>query len=253
LSEKIASYVQGRWHVAPDEGVAVFSAVTGEEVARVSSTGIDMAGVLSHARTVGGPALRELTFHQRADLLKALAGYLGQHKEPAYELSRSTGATPADAFVDVDGGITTLFVYASKGRKELPDDPVLLDGTAEVLGRQGTFVGRHIYTPLQGASLQINAYNFPVWAFLEKLGPALLAGVPSIIKPATPTGYVAALVFRQVIESGILPEGSVQFISGSTGDMFDHLGGQDLVTFTGSARRPGRSAPRSGGRSFRVP
>lgn len=235
MADKLASYVQGTWHTAADEGARVLNAVTGDVVAEVSSTGIDMAGVLEHSRAVGGPALRELTFHQRADLLKQLAGYLTERKDELYALSPASGALKRDALIDVDGGIATLFVFASKGRKELPDDTVLLDGDAEQLGRGGNFFGRHIYLPLQGAAVQINAYNFPVWAFLEKLGPAVLAGVPTIVKPATQTAYLAAAAARQVIESGILPEGSVQFIAGGVGDLFDHLGGHDLVTFTGSA------------------
>lgn len=235
MADKLASYIQGAWYTASDDGTPVLDAVTGNVVTKVSSTGIDMAGVLDHARRVGGPALRALTFHQRADLLKQLAAYLTEHKNELYTLSSASGALQRDALIDVDGGITTLFVFASKGRKELPNDTVLLDGDAEQLGRGGHFFGRHIYLPLQGAAVQINAYNFPVWAFLEKLGPALLAGVPSIVKPATQTAYLAAAAARQVIESGILPEGSVQFIAGSTGDLFDHLTGHDLVTFTGSA------------------
>ena len=233
--EKLASYVQGVWHTAPDEGTTVLNAVTGEVVAQVSSTGIDMAGVLDHARGIGGSALRELTFHQRADLLKQLAGHLSERKDELYTLSAASGALHRDAVIDVDGGITTLFVFASKGRKELPDDTVLLDGASEQLGRGGRFFGRHVYLPLHGAAIQINAYNFPVWAFLEKLGPAILAGLPTVVKPATQTSYLAAVAARQVIESGILPEGSVQFVAGSLGDLFEHLTGQDLVTFTGSA------------------
>jgi oxepin-CoA hydrolase / 3-oxo-5,6-dehydrosuberyl-CoA semialdehyde dehydrogenase len=235
VADKLASYIQGKWHVAPDEGTRVFDAVTRDVVAEVSSSGVDMAAMLQHSHRVGGPALRDLTFHQRADLLKQLAGYLSERKDELYALSPASGALKRDMLIDVDGGIATLFVFASKGRKELPDDTILFDGDAEQLGRGGQFFGRHVYLSLQGAAVQINAYNFPVWAFLEKLGPAVLAGVPTIVKPATQTAYLAAAAARQVIESGILPEGALQFVAGSVGDLFDHLGGHDLVTFTGSA------------------
>jgi oxepin-CoA hydrolase / 3-oxo-5,6-dehydrosuberyl-CoA semialdehyde dehydrogenase len=235
VSEKIPSYVLGSWHYAPSDGVCVRNAVTGDAIARVSSEGIDTAAVLSYARETGGPALRELSFHQRADLLKRLAADLNKRKDEAYALSTCTGATRADAVIDVDGGITVLFVYASKGRKELPDASLLIDGGVENLSRGGTFVGQHVFTSLRGASIQINAYNFPVWQFLQKLATAVLAGVPTIVKPATPTGYVTALAVRQVIESGVLPEGSVQLISGSLADLLDHVDGQDQIAFTGSA------------------
>jgi oxepin-CoA hydrolase / 3-oxo-5,6-dehydrosuberyl-CoA semialdehyde dehydrogenase len=235
VSEKIPSYVLGSWHYAPSDGVRVRNAVTGEAIARVSSEGIDTAAVLSYARELGGPALRELSFHQRADLLKRLAAYLSQRKAELYALSTCTGATHADAVIDVDGGITVLFVYASKGRKELPDASLLVDGEVENLSRGGTFVGQHVFTSMRGASIQINAYNFPVWQFLQKLATAVLAGVPTIVKPATPTGYVTALAVRQVLDSGVLPEGTVQLISGSLADLLDHADGQDQIAFTGSA------------------
>lgn len=235
MSEKIPSYVLGAWHHAASDGVCVRNAVTGEEVGRVSSDGIDTAAVLRYARELGGPALRALSFHQRADLLKRLAAYLTQRKAETYALSTCTGATRADSVIDVDGGIAVLFVYASKGRKEMPDASLLIDGDVENLSRGGTFVGQHVFTSMLGASLQINAYNFPVWQLLQKLATAVLAGVPTIVKPATPTGYVTALAVRQVLESGVLPEGSVQLISGSLADLLDHVDGQDQIAFTGSA------------------
>ncbi|RFU22078.1 phenylacetic acid degradation bifunctional protein PaaZ [Geodermatophilus marinus] len=231
----LESYVAGRWYAARDEGTPIADAVTGEAVARVSSTGLDVAAMLDHARTVGGPALRALTFHQRAALLKQLGLRLMAGKDEFYALSHRTGATDRDTAVDVDGGFGTLLSYASKGRRELPDDTVVLDGAVEPLGKRGTFAGQHLYTPLRGVTVQINAFNFPVWGFLEKLAPALLAGVPTIVKPASQTAYLTAAVFRAVVESGLLPEGSVQLLAGSPAGLLDGLAGQDLVAFTGSA------------------
>jgi oxepin-CoA hydrolase / 3-oxo-5,6-dehydrosuberyl-CoA semialdehyde dehydrogenase len=240
VSARIPSYVLGSWHYAASDGVCVRNAVTGEEVGRVSSDGIDTAAVLGYARELGGPALRALSFHQRADLLKRLAGHLTERKADTYALSACMGATRADSLIDVDGGITVLFVYASKGRKELPDASFLIDGGVENLSRGGNFVGQHVFTSLRGASIQINAYNFPVWQLLQKLATAVLAGVPTIVKPATPSGYITALAVRQIVESGVLPEGAVQLISGGIGDLFEHLDGQDQIAFTGSASTAAR-------------
>lgn len=229
------SRVSGSWHVPPDEGAPLRDAVTGEEVARISSTGVDMAAALDYGRRVGGPALRELTFHQRAVLLKSLALHLREHRDELYALSARTGATLPDSRIDVDGGIGVLLSYASKGRRELPNDTVLVDGAVEPLGKGGTFVGQHIYTPLPGVAVQINAFNFPMWGPLEKLAPAFIAGMPSLIKPASQTAYLTARLVELIIESGLLPEGSVQFVCGGVGDLLDHLTEQDLVAFTGSA------------------
>jgi len=230
----LESFVQGQW-VRGKDAVEIRSAVTGEVVAQASGGGLDMGAILEHARAVGGGNLRRLTFHQRADLLKKLAQYVNDRKEQLYKLSFATGATRTDAMIDVDGGIGTLFVYASKGRKELPDGKFLLDGAAEPLGKAGTFAGQHIVTPLHGAAVHINAFNFPCWGLLEKLAPALLAGVPVVTKPATVTAYVAHALMRMIAESAILPAGALQFIVGPTGDLFDHLTCQDVVSFTGSA------------------
>src|SRR5215212_10782223 len=241
----LESYTAGRWYTAPDDGVPIADAVTGETVARISSTGLDIAAMGTHARTVGGPALRELTFHQRAGLLKQLGLRLMADKDAFYALSRRTGATDRDSAVDVDGGFGTLLSYPSKGRRELPDDTVVLDGAVEPLGRGGTFVGQHLYTSLRGVAVQINAFNFPVWGFLEKLAPAFLAGVPTIVKPASQTAYLTEAVVREIIESGLLPEGSLQLLAGSATGLLDGLAGQDLVFFTGSAAtaRKLRSTP----------
>jgi oxepin-CoA hydrolase / 3-oxo-5,6-dehydrosuberyl-CoA semialdehyde dehydrogenase len=232
----LESYAAGSWFTAPDDGTPIPDAVTGETVARISSAGLDVPGMLDHARTVGGPALRELTFHQRAALLKQLGLRLMAGKDEFYALSRRTGATDRDSAVDVDGGFGTLLSYASKGRRELPNDTVYLDGAPEQLGRGGTFFGQHVYTPLRGVAVQINAFNFPVWGMLEKFAPAFLAGVPTVVKPASPTAYLTELVFRRMIESGLLPEGSIQLLAGSARGVLDSLAGQDLVFFTGSAQ-----------------
>jgi oxepin-CoA hydrolase/3-oxo-5,6-dehydrosuberyl-CoA semialdehyde dehydrogenase len=235
MTRLLESYVAGAWRTPTDDGAPVADAVTGAEVARVSSAGIDTRAAVAHARAVGGPALRALTFHERAALVKAVAGALSAAKDELYEQSTHTGATRRDSAVDIDGGIGTLAVFAGKARKELPDGFVLTEGDVEVLGRGGTFAGQHVLTPLRGVAVQVNAFNFPVWGPAEKLAPALLAGVPSIVKPAGPTAYVTELAVRRVIESGVLPEGALQLVCGSARDLLDDLDGQDLVSFTGSA------------------
>jgi oxepin-CoA hydrolase/3-oxo-5,6-dehydrosuberyl-CoA semialdehyde dehydrogenase len=241
----LESYVAGRWFAATDDGAPIADAVTGETVVRVSSTGLDVPAMLEHARTVGGPVLRELTFHQRAGLLKQLGLRLMADKDELYALSRRTGATDRDNAVDIDGGFGTVLSYASKAKRELPDDTVVLDGAVEPLGKRGTFAGQHLWTSLRGVAVQINAFNFPVWGFLEKLAPAFLAGVPTIVKPASQTAYLTEAVVRRIVESGLLPEGSVQLLAGSAAGVLDQLGGQDLVFFTGSAAtaRKLRSTP----------
>ena len=211
------------------------SAVTGEPVARLAKAELDFAAMRNFAKTKGGPALREMTFHQRAKMLKALALYLQERKDDLYKLSFLTGATLADSKIDIDGGIGTMLVFASKGRREMPDGHVYLDGETEMLSREGTFLGQHICVPLQGVAVHINAFNFPVWGMLEKLAPALLAGVPAIVKPATATSWLTHACFEMMIESGLLPDGAVQLVCGSTGNLLDTLDCQDVVSFTGSA------------------
>src|SRR5258708_2612557 len=227
----LRSYVSGRWHSPAEEGAPLHDAVTGEEVARISSAGVDMEAALEHGRRVGGPALRELTFRQRAALLKALGSRLREHREELYALSARSGATLGDAKFDVDGGIGVLLAYAGKGKRELPNDTVYVEGTVEPLSKGGTFVGQHIATPLRGVAVQINAFNFPVWGPLEKFAPAFLAGVPSLVKPASQTAYLTARLVELIVESAILPDGTLQFVCGSVGDLFDHLTEQDLVGF----------------------
>lgn len=235
MAELLASYVAGTWYTAPDDGVVVVDAATGDPVARVSSTGLDTRALVDHARLVGGPALRRLNFHERAAALKELATYLDGRKSGYYELSASTGATRRDSAVDIDGGIATMFAFSGTGKRELPDGYMLTDGDAVQMGKEGTFVGRHVYTALPGAALQINAFNFPVWGMLEKLAPAVLAGVPSIVKPATQTAYLTAAVVRDIVASGVLPDCAVQLVCGGIGDVLEHFGGEDVIAFTGSA------------------
>ncbi|MBV9100931.1 MAG: phenylacetic acid degradation bifunctional protein PaaZ [Candidatus Dormibacteraeota bacterium] len=235
MSELLASYVAGAWYTATDEGRVVADASTGETVARVSSSGFDARAMVEHARRVGGPALRRLTFPERAALLKTLAAQLSERKDAYYELSYATGATKRDSAVDIDGGIGTTFAFAGIGSRELPEGKLLVDGDLVPMGKQGTFAGRHVYTPLPGVVLQINAFNFPVWGMLEKLAPALLAGMPSIVKPATQTAYLTAAVVRDIIDAGVLPEGSLQMLCGDAGALLAELGGGDVIAFTGSA------------------
>ena len=231
---QLLNYARDRW--TPGTGlVELVSAIDGHPVAIAGSGGIDFGAMLRHAREVGGPALRRMTFHERARVLKALALAILERKEELYELSYQTGATRKDGWIDIEGGAGTLFSFSSKGRRELPDAHVLLDGPLEPLSKSGTFAGQHIYTSLQGAAVHINAFNFPVWGMLEKLAPTLLAGVPAIVKPASATSYLTEAAFRVMIESGVLPNGAIQLIVGSVGELFDHLTGQDVVSFTGSA------------------
>lgn len=231
----LQSHIAGRWISPSAPGAALRDATTGEVIAHASTEGIDTSAALEHARAVGGPNLRKLTFHERAACLKALARRLTELKEEFYTLSYATGATRTDSWIDIDGGIATLFVYASKGMRELPDSTIFVDGGVEALSKSGGFVGQHICVPLAGAAVHINAFNFPVWGMLEKLAPTLLAGVPAIVKPATATSYLTERVFRRIVESGTLPEGAVQLLCGSVGDLFDHLTCQDAIAFTGSA------------------
>lgn len=241
VTDILPSYVRGQWWAPSEEPgqeaapVVVRDSSTGEEVCRLSTAGIDLGAVLNYARTTGQASLGALTFHQRAVLLKRFAQVLTERKQELYDLSRRAGATERDSLSDVDGGIGVLFTYSSKARRELPDGRVYLDGPVEVLSKDGSFLGRHVYTRLPGAAVQINAFNFPMWGALEKFAPAFLAGVPSVVKPASPTAYVAEAWVRILVETGLLPDGSLQLVSGSVPDLFEHLRLGDLVGFTGSA------------------
>ncbi len=233
---QVNSFAAGQW-ITPDASARpIEDAVTGQVFALAGNAALDVQAMLEYGRNTGGPALRALTFHDRARMLKALAAHIGKHKQALYDLSFKSGATQADHMIDIDGGISTMFVFASKGRREMPDGHIYVDGELEQLSRNGSFLGQHICTPLQGVAVHINAFNFPVWGMLEKLAPTLLAGVPAIVKPATATCYVTELCVRIMLESGILPAGALQLVSGGLGDMLDHLGMQDVVSFTGSAQ-----------------
>ncbi|MEP7191852.1 MAG: phenylacetic acid degradation bifunctional protein PaaZ [Actinomycetota bacterium] len=239
-AQVVSSFVRDQWwtpepDAAAGHATAVRDASTGEILCQVSAEGLDLASVVAHGRTVGQRELGALTFHQRALKLKELAQFLRGHREQLYELASGTGATKLDNMVDIDGGIGVLFTFASKGRRELPNAQIVVDGPTEMLSKDGSFIGEHVYTRIPGVAVQINAFNFPVWGMLEKLAPAFIAGVPSVVKPATPTGYVTAAVVRLIIESGILPAGSLQLISGSARNLLDVLDYRDLVSFTGSA------------------
>jgi oxepin-CoA hydrolase/3-oxo-5,6-dehydrosuberyl-CoA semialdehyde dehydrogenase len=233
---QLLNYERDRWTPGDAASLSdIVSAIDGATLARTGSGGLDFAAMLKHAREVGGPALRRMTFHERARMIKGLGLAILARKEELYELNYQTGATRKDGWIDNEGGAGTLLSFSSKGRRELPDAHVLLDGPLEPLSKGGSFVGQHIYTTLQGAAVHINAFNFPVWGMLEKLAPTLLAGMPAIVKPATATAYLCEAAVRVMVESGLLPPGALQLIVGGVGDLFDHLGGQDVVSFTGSA------------------
>ncbi|TMI72620.1 MAG: phenylacetic acid degradation bifunctional protein PaaZ [Bacteroidetes bacterium] len=231
---KLQNFVSGKWVSGEGEGTALYNAVTGDQVAIASSKGIDFKSAVEYARTVGNPALRKMTFHQRGNMLKALALHLRTRLDKFYAVSFQTGATKADSWIDIEGGIGNLFANASLRRK-FPDEFFCIDGESHNLGKNNSFMGTHILVPKEGVVVHINAYNFPVWGMLEKVAVNLLAGVPAIVKPATVTSYLTEAVVREIISSKILPEGALQLICGSAGDLLDHMTSQDVVTFTGSA------------------
>ncbi|MGO1545703.1 MAG: phenylacetic acid degradation bifunctional protein PaaZ [Gulosibacter sp.] len=232
----VPSYVSGNWWTPQEDAQAtsIRDTSSGEEIARVSSDGLNVAEAIKYARTVGRDGLGELTIHKRALKLKELALFLNERKQELYDLSMANGATKGDCFFDVDGGIGVLFTMSSKGRRELPNSNVVIDGPMEPMSKDGSFIGEHIYTRIPGVTVEINAFNFPVWGMLEKFAPAFIAGIPSIVKPATPTSNITAACVKLIIDSGILPEGSLQFIAGSARELLDHLDYRDMVAFTGS-------------------
>ena len=231
---KLGNYITGQWITGDGDGQLLYNAVTGQPFAAATTKGLDFAAITDHARKVGNPALRKMTFHQRGNMLKALALHLRNHLSGFYEISYRTGATKADSWVDIEGGIGNLFANASL-RRRFPNDVIAIDGESHNLGKNNTFMGTHILSPKEGVAIHINAFNFPVWGMLEKIAVNLLAGVPAIVKPATVTSYLTEAVVKEIIASGILPEGSLQLICGSAGDLLDHVTSQDVVTFTGSA------------------
>jgi oxepin-CoA hydrolase / 3-oxo-5,6-dehydrosuberyl-CoA semialdehyde dehydrogenase len=232
----VENFAEGHWVKGHGALETVASALTNAAVAETGSGGLDFAAMTRFARTKGGVRLRSMTFHERANMIKALAQAIIARKEELYDLSFNTGATRADSWIDIEGGAGTLFAYASKGKRELPNERFIIDGDMEGLSKTGSFIGQHLYTSLQGVAIHINAYNFPVWGMLEKLASTFLAGMPAIVKPASATGYVAEHAVRIMIESGLLPEGALQLVSGSAGDLLDYLTCQDIVAFTGSAK-----------------
>jgi oxepin-CoA hydrolase/3-oxo-5,6-dehydrosuberyl-CoA semialdehyde dehydrogenase len=232
--KQLKNYTEGRWHTAAAEGDTLFNAITGEPIYTASSEGLDFGAMMDYARRTGGPALRKLTFQKRGRMLEALALYLVKRKEYFYEISALTGATRNDSWVDIEGGISNLFAYASL-RRQFPDECYYIDGEAAKLSKNNTFIGHHIMVPREGVAIHINAFNFPVWGMLEKIAVNLLAGVPAIVKPATLTSYLTEAVFESIIESAILPPGALQLICGSARGVLDTIQNQDVVTFTGSA------------------
>lgn len=232
--KKLGNYILDQWTTGDGDGQMLFNAVTGEAIAAASTKGLDFASILHHARTVGGPALRKMSFQERGRMLRALALHLMGKKEMFYAVSYQTGATRIDSWIDIEGGIGNLFSNASL-RRRLPDTPFTLDGEGIPLGKMNTFMGHHLLVPKEGVAVHINAYNFPVWGMLEKIAVNLMAGMPAIVKPATVTSFLTEAVVREIIASGILPKGALQLICGSAGTMLDHVESQDVVTFTGSA------------------
>src|SRR5688572_10052949 len=231
---KLGNYVTGKWIAGDGEGQALYNAVTGELIGHATTNGLDFKAILDYARKVGNPALRKMTFHERGRMLRALALHLRNHLDTFYAISYKTGANKADSWVDIEGGIGNLFSYASL-RRQFPDETFCTDGQAVNLSKGGTFMGQHILVPKEGIAVHINAFNFPVWGMLEKIAVNLLAGMPAIVKPATITSYLTEAVVKEIIASGILPEGALQLLCGSAGDLLNHVTAQDVITFTGSA------------------
>ncbi len=230
----LQNYALGQWTSGAGEGKQLFDAVSGDIITTASSAGLDFGAMLDYGRRTGGPALRKLTFQERGRMLKALAMFLSERKAAYYELSYRTGATKIDSWIDIDGGIGNLYAYASL-RRQFPNETYYVDGETAKLSKGGTFIGHHIMVPKEGVAIHINAFNFPIWGMLEKIAVNLLAGVPAVVKPATITSYLTEAVTRDIIASGILPEGSLQLICGSAEGILDHVMSQDIVTFTGSA------------------
>jgi oxepin-CoA hydrolase/3-oxo-5,6-dehydrosuberyl-CoA semialdehyde dehydrogenase len=233
-SMKLNNYALGEWVAGAGDGTPLYNAITGGLIATASSKGLDFGAMCEYARRTGGPKLRKMTFHERGRMLKALALYLMEKKEQFYKISWATGATRTDSWVDIEGGIGNLFAYAGL-RRQFPDEAFCLDGDMAKLSKNGTFIGHHICVPKEGVAIHINAFNFPVWGMLEKVAVNWLAGVPAIVKPATVTSFLTEAVAREIIASGILPEGALQVICGSANGILDHVNSQDVITFTGSA------------------
>ncbi len=234
MLHKIENYVLGRWMAGQGVEFEAHNAVNFQAIGEVSSAGLDYEAILDYGRKTGGAALRKMTFQERGRMLKQLALYLLERKADLYQLSYATGATQVDSWIDIEGGIGNLFSYASL-RKQFPDLPYYVDGPEVLLSKGGSFSGNHIMVPKRGVAVHINAFNFPIWGMLEKIAVNLLAGVPAVVKPSEYTSYLTELCVREIVKSGILPEGSLQLITGLGRGILDHVGFQDVVTFTGSA------------------
>jgi oxepin-CoA hydrolase/3-oxo-5,6-dehydrosuberyl-CoA semialdehyde dehydrogenase len=232
--QKLNNYAVGQWIPSTDAGEILYNSITGAPLYIADSTQVDFAAALAYGRTTGGKVLRKMTFHERGRMLKELATYLQARKEKYYQLSAYTGATRADSWVDIEGGFGNLFTNASL-RRQLPNEPFYVDGEIAKLSRGGSFIGHHIMVPKPGIAVHINAYNFPVWGMLEKIAVNLMAGMPAIVKPAQVTAFLTEAVVADIIQSGILPEGSLQLLVGSARGIIDHVKNGDVVTFTGSA------------------
>ncbi|MEP6513901.1 MAG: aldehyde dehydrogenase family protein, partial [Parafilimonas sp.] len=231
---KLENYITGNWISGDDEGQPLYNAVTGDMIATASTMGLDFNSLLEYGRTVGSPALRKMTFQDRGLMLRALALHLKNHLDKFYAISYQTGATKADSWIDIEGGIGNLFSYASLRRK-FPNEVFCLDGESHNLSKNNSFMAQHLLVPKEGIVIHINAFNFPVWGMLEKIAVNLLAGVAAVVKPATITSYLTEAVVKEIVASDILPEGALQLICGSAGNMLDYVTSQDVITFTGSA------------------
>jgi oxepin-CoA hydrolase / 3-oxo-5,6-dehydrosuberyl-CoA semialdehyde dehydrogenase len=231
---KLKNYAEGRWVEHKGYGFEQYNAITGDLISTASSEGLDYEAMTDYARRIGGKALRSMTFYERGFMLKKLALHLDSLKKKYYQISYLSGATKSDSWVDIDGGIGTLFTYASL-RRQLGNQRFYVDGDTAKISKNNTFVGQHIMSPKQGVVVHINAFNFPIWGMLEKLSANLIAGVPAIVKPSEITSYLTQAMVEDIIASGIVPEGAIQLDCGKGHGILDTLGSQDLVTFTGSA------------------
>lgn len=232
--QQLHNYVLGQWMPGDGDGIPQYHALTGELIGTASSEGLDYERILDYGRSTGGQVLRRMTFPERGRMLKALALYLMDRKEAYYRVSHQTGATRADSWVDIEGGIGNLFAYSSL-RRRFPNEPYYVEGETIRLSKENTFIGHHILVPKKGVAVHINAFNFPIWGMLEKVAVNLLAGVPAVVKPSEQTSYLTEAMFRDIIASGILPEGALQLVVGAGRGILDSVQSQDVVTFTGSA------------------
>lgn len=234
--QQLTSFLSGSWQSGRGRERNIHHAITGEALFSVTSEGLDMAQARRYAIEHGGTSLGKMTFIERAAMLKAVAKHLLEQKETFYALSAQTGATRADSWVDIEGGIGTLFTYAGLGARELPDDVLWPEDELIGLSKNGGFAARHVLTAKSGVAVHINAFNFPCWGMLEKLAPTWLAGMPAIIKPATASAQVTQAMVKAIVDSGLVPDGAISLICGGAGDLLEHLDFQDVVTFTGSAQ-----------------